>query len=54
MSAGQLYTSLAGFVLFYTVLLVIELFLMTKYVRLGPSSLYTGRYHFEQEGVRHV
>jgi cytochrome d ubiquinol oxidase subunit I len=53
-STGQLYTSLAGFTLFYTVLLVIELFLMTKYVRLGPSSLHTGRYHFEQEGVSHV
>jgi len=53
-STGQLYTSLAGFTLFYTVLLVIELFLMTKYVRLGPSSLHTGRYHFEQEGMSHV
>jgi cytochrome d ubiquinol oxidase subunit I len=52
--AGQLYLSLAGFFIFYTVLLVIELFLMLKYVRLGPSSLHTGRYHFEQEGVNHV
>ena len=47
---GQLYLSLAGFFIFYTVLLIIELFLMIKYVRLGPSSLHTGRYHFEQEG----
>jgi cytochrome d ubiquinol oxidase subunit I len=53
-STGQLYMSLAGFAIFYTVLLVIELFLMIKYVRLGPSSLHTGRYHFEQEGVSHV
>jgi len=53
--AGQLYLSLAGFFVFYTVLLVIELFLMIKYVRLGPSSLHTGRYHFEQEkGLNHV
>ncbi|MGR9035471.1 MAG: cytochrome ubiquinol oxidase subunit I [Gammaproteobacteria bacterium] len=51
--AGQLYLSLAGFFLFYTVLLVIELFLMIKYVRLGPSSLKTGRYYFETEGVSH-
>ncbi|MDD1612820.1 MAG: cytochrome ubiquinol oxidase subunit I [Methylococcaceae bacterium] len=50
LSVGQLYLSLAGFGLFYTVLLVIELFLMVKYVRLGPSSLHTGRYHFEREG----
>ena len=52
--AGQLYLSLAGFFVFYSVLLVIELFLMIKYVRLGPSSLHTGRYHFEQEGESHV
>ncbi len=52
--AGQLYLSLAGFFVFYTVLLVIELFLMIKYVRLGPSSLHSGRYHFEQEGLNHV
>jgi cytochrome d ubiquinol oxidase subunit I len=45
---GQLYLSLAGFFIFYTVLLIIELFLMIKYVRLGPSSLQTGRYYFEQ------
>lgn len=44
---GQLWFSLAGFCLFYTVLLVIELYLMFKYVRRGPSSLHTGRYHFE-------
>ncbi len=46
-SSGQLWFSLSGFALFYTVLLVIELYLMFKYVRLGPSSLHTGRYHFE-------
>jgi len=45
---GQVYFSLAGFVVFYTVLLVIELFLMFKYARLGPSSLHTGRYFHEQ------
>ena len=54
LTVGQLYLSLTGFALFYTVLLVIELFLMVKYVRLGPSSLHTGRYHFEREEVSHV
>ena len=34
--------SLAGFVLFYTVLLIAEMYLMVKYARLGPSSLGTG------------
>jgi len=47
LSAGQLYFSLAGFIAFYTLLLVVELYLMVKYVRLGPSSLGTGRYHLE-------
>lgn len=47
LSAGSLWFSLSGFVLFYTVLLVAELFLMFKYARLGPSSLGTGNYHEE-------
>ncbi|MGJ0484049.1 MAG: cytochrome ubiquinol oxidase subunit I [Methylomicrobium sp.] len=54
LSVEQLYLSLAGFGIFYTVLLAIELFLMVKYVRLGPSSLHTGRYHFEREGIGHA
>ncbi|TCJ15097.1 cytochrome bd-I ubiquinol oxidase subunit CydA [Parasulfuritortus cantonensis] len=47
LSAGSLYGSLSGFMFFYTGLLVVELFLMFKYARLGPSSLGVGRYHFE-------
>ena len=50
LSAGQIIFSLGGFVLIYTILLVIELWLMFKYARLGPSSLGTGNYHFEQAG----
>jgi cytochrome d ubiquinol oxidase subunit I len=41
---GSLYFSLAGFILFYTFLLVVEMILMVKYARLGPSSLHTGQY----------
>jgi cytochrome bd ubiquinol oxidase subunit I len=48
LSTGDLYFSLAGFLTFYTGLLIVEVFLMLKYVRLGPSSLHTGRYHYEQ------
>ncbi|ANE56973.1 cytochrome ubiquinol oxidase subunit I [Methylomonas sp. DH-1] len=51
LSSEQLWFSLAGFALFYTVLLIIEMYLMLKYVRLGPSSLHTGRYHFEQSAA---
>ena len=47
LEVSDLYFSLAGFIGFYTLLLVIEVFLMIKYVRLGPSSLHTGRYHYE-------
>ena len=36
---------------FYSVLLVIEMYLMIKFARLGPSSLHTGRYHFEKIAV---
>ena len=47
-SSEQLWFSIGGFALFYTVLLIIEMYLMIKYVRLGPSSLHTGRYFFEK------
>jgi len=47
LNPSELYFSIAGFIGFYTLLLLIELFLMFKYARLGPSSLHTGRYHFE-------
>lgn len=64
LSTGDVWGSLLALVAFYTVLLVIEVYLMVKFARQGPSSLHTGRYHYEQgnatpavilEGVpRHV
>jgi cytochrome d ubiquinol oxidase subunit I len=48
LGSGDLFFSLAGFLGFYTLLLVVELYLMFRFARLGPSSLHTGRYHFEQ------
>ncbi len=39
--------SLSGFAVLYFILFVVEMFLMFKYARLGPSSLGEGRYHFE-------
>ena len=47
LSVNSLYGSLAGFVGFYTVLLVVEMYLMLKFVRMGPGSLGTGRYEHE-------
>ena len=38
-SAGQVWTSLGGFVLFYTVLAVIDAVLMVKFARRGPDGL---------------
>jgi cytochrome d ubiquinol oxidase subunit I len=52
--SDQLWFSIAGFVFFYTALLIIEMFLMIKYVRLGPSSLHTGKYHFETKPAASV
>jgi cytochrome d ubiquinol oxidase subunit I len=49
LSTGDLIFSLAGFIGFYTLLLVAELYLMFKYARLGPSSLHTGRYDLEKQ-----
>lgn len=47
LSVESLYGSLAGFVGFYTLLLVVEVYLMVKFARQGPGSLGTGRYAFE-------
>jgi cytochrome d ubiquinol oxidase subunit I len=52
--ASTVYASLAAFVIFYTALLVIEMYLMVKYIRLGPASLRTGRYFGESEGGARV
>ncbi len=48
LSPAELWTGLAGFAILYTCFLIAELYLMVKFARKGPSSLKTGRYHFEQ------
>lgn len=47
LTVNSLYGSLAGFVGFYTLLLIVEVYLMQKFARQGPGSLGTGRYQFE-------
>jgi cytochrome d ubiquinol oxidase subunit I len=37
-TAGSVWLSLGGFVVFYSTLAVVELFLMVKYIRLGPEA----------------
>ncbi|MBD8483900.1 cytochrome ubiquinol oxidase subunit I [Pseudomonas coleopterorum] len=51
LSTGDVWGSLLALAAFYTVLLVIEMYLMIKFTRQGPSSLHTGRYHFERGAV---
>lgn len=48
LTVGDLWFSIILTTLLYTVLLVVEMFLMFKFARKGPSSLKTGRYHFEK------
>jgi cytochrome d ubiquinol oxidase subunit I len=41
--------SLIALIALYTILLIVEMYLMVKFARIGPSSLHTGRYHFEKQ-----
>ena len=49
LSTSDLLFSMIGICAFYTVLLVIEMYLMVKFSRKGPSSLKTGKYFYETE-----
>ena len=51
LTAANVGTSMAIFFLIDTALFAVMVFLMFKYARLGPSSLGTGKYHFEQKKV---
>jgi cytochrome d ubiquinol oxidase subunit I len=51
LTATDIWMSMLGFIAFYTFLLVIEMWLMFHFARKGPSSLGTGRYHFESDSV---
>jgi cytochrome d ubiquinol oxidase subunit I len=47
LSTGDVIGSIAAMVLLYTAFMIAAAYLMVKFVRLGPSSLHTGRYFFE-------
>jgi cytochrome d ubiquinol oxidase subunit I len=51
LTAGDIWGSLIALVAFYSLLLVVEMYLMIKFAHLGPSSLHTGRYHFERQAA---
>lgn len=48
LTATDLWFSIGLICALYSVFLVVEMYLMYKYSRLGPSALKTGRYYFEQ------
>lgn len=48
LSAGDVMGSLLALTGFYSLLLAAEMYLMIRFARRGPSSLHTGRYHFER------
>ena len=43
----SLWISIGLVYLFYTFFLIVEMYLMVKFAKLGPSALKTGRYHHE-------
>lgn len=47
LTESDLIISLSGYIGLYTLFLIIEVFLMLKFIRLGPSALHKGHYHFE-------
>lgn len=51
LTAGDLLFSMGLICGLYTLFLVAEMYLMFKFARLGPSSLKTGRYHYEQSTI---
>ena len=48
LTTTDLWFSIGLISVLYTIFIVIEMYLMYKYSRLGPSALKTGRYYFEQ------
>ncbi|CAH6806093.1 cytochrome bd-I ubiquinol oxidase subunit I [Vibrio chagasii] len=46
--ASSLWISIALIYLLYTLFLIVEMFLMVKFAKMGPSALKTGRYHHER------
>jgi cytochrome d ubiquinol oxidase subunit I len=54
LTAGDVMFSLGAFIVFYTALFLIEMYLMFKFGRMGPSSLHTGRYYHEKQAAKQV
>lgn len=48
-SAVDIGLSFFTFFILYTGLFIVEMYLMFKFARLGPSAIHTGKYHFEKD-----
>ncbi|MBZ9611286.1 cytochrome ubiquinol oxidase subunit I [Rheinheimera maricola] len=55
LTVTDIWISLISIMVLYTIFVIIEMWLMTKYAKLGPSSLHTGKYDLESpSGVKEV
>ena len=52
LTAGEVLGTLAAIVVLYSIFLIIEVWLMVRFARKGPSSLHTGRYDLETGKVK--
>ncbi|MGB5733605.1 MAG: cytochrome ubiquinol oxidase subunit I, partial [Thiohalocapsa sp.] len=52
LTSGDVLFSLSAFVIFYSALFLIEMYLMFKFGRMGPSALHTGRYYHEKQAAK--
>jgi cytochrome bd ubiquinol oxidase subunit I len=53
LSLSDIWISLGSIMLLYTIFVIIEIWLMTKYARIGPAALHTGKYDFEHSPTAH-
>ncbi|MBU2114819.1 MAG: cytochrome ubiquinol oxidase subunit I, partial [Gammaproteobacteria bacterium] len=51
LTVTDIWISLISIMVLYTIFVIIEMWLMTKYAKLGPSSLHTGKYDLESPAV---
>ena len=51
LTVTDIWISLISIMVLYTIFVIIEMWLMTKYAKLGPSSLHTGKYDLESSAV---
>mgnify|MGYP006169227371 FL=1 len=51
LTVTDIWISLISIMVLYTIFVIIEMWLMTKYAKIGPSSLHTGKYDLESPAL---